>query len=85
MVLASELAVKKEALAVKYSNQLIELLDQYGLPVRLEFDCKEVLDTLRMDKKREGDRIYFVLLSEIGKAYVEEIAIQELETLIYPP
>jgi 3-dehydroquinate synthase len=85
MVLASELAVKKEALSVKYSNQLIELLDQYGLPVRLEFDCKEVLDTLRMDKKREGDRIYFVLLSEIGKAYVEEIAIQELEALIYPP
>jgi 3-dehydroquinate synthase len=85
MVLASELAVKKEALSVKYSNQLIELLDQYGLPVRLEFDCKEVLDTLRMDKKREGDRIYFVLLSEIGKAYVEDIAIQELEALIYPP
>ena len=82
MVLASELAVKKEALAVKYSNRLTDLLVRYGLPVRLEFDCKEVLDTLRMDKKREGDLIYFVLLSEIGKAYVEGIAIQELEALI---
>ena len=82
MVLASELAVKKEILAVKHSNRLIELLDRYGLPVRLEFDCKEVIDTLRMDKKREGDLIYFVLLSEIGKACVEEIEIQELEALI---
>ena len=82
MVLASELAVKKEALAVKYSNRLTDLLVRYGLPVRLEFDCKEVLDTLRMDKKREGDLIYFVLLSEIGNAYVEGIAIQELEALI---
>ena len=82
MVLASELAVKKEILAVKHSNRLIELLDRYGLPVRLEFDCKEVIDTLRMDKKREGDLIYFVLLSEIGKACVAEIEIQELEALI---
>jgi len=82
MVLAAELAVKKEALALNYSDRLADLLDQYGLPVRLEFDCREVLETLRMDKKREGDLIYFVLISEIGKAYVEQIAIQELEELI---
>jgi 3-dehydroquinate synthase len=82
MVMAAELAVKKEALALKYSNRLADLLDQYGLPVRLEFDCREVLETLRMDKKREGDLIYFVFISEIGKAYVEQIAIQELEELI---
>ncbi len=85
MVLAAELAVKKEALAPRYSNRLAELLDQYGLPVRLEFDCKVVIETLRMDKKREGDLIYFVFISEIGKAFVEQIAIQELEALINPP
>ncbi len=82
MVLAAELAVKKEALAAKDSNRLAGLLDKYGLPVRLEFDCAAVLETLRMDKKREGELIYFVLLSEIGNAYVEEIAIKELEALI---
>ena len=82
MVLAAELAVKKEALAAKDSNRLADLLDKYGLPVRLKFDCDAVLETLRMDKKREGEFIYFVLLSEIGNAYVEEIAIKELEALI---
>jgi 3-dehydroquinate synthase len=82
MVIASELAVKKDALALKDSDRIADLLDQYGLPVRLEFDCKEVLKILRMDKKRAGDLIYFVLLSEIGNAYVEEIAIQELEAFI---
>ena len=85
MVLAAELAVKKEVLAEKSSNRLTDLLDSYGLPVRLEFDATEVLDTLRMDKKREADQIYFVLLSEIGKAYVEAVAIQELEALIKRP
>jgi len=82
MVIASELAVKKEVLAVKDSKRLADLLDMYGLPVRLEFDCNEVIETLRMDKKRKGDLIHFVLLSEIGNAYVEAIAIQELEALI---
>lgn len=85
MVLASELAVKKAALAEKDSNRIADLLGKYGLPVRLEYDCHAVLETLKMDKKREGDRIYFVLLSEIGNAYVEEIAIKELEALINPP
>ena len=85
MVLASELAVKKEALSETNLKRLTDLLDRYGLPVRLEFDCNEVIDTLRMDKKREGDLIYFILLSELGLAYVEEIAIQELEALIYSP
>jgi 3-dehydroquinate synthase len=82
MVLASELAVKKEALAQKDSKRIADLLDSYKLPVRLKFDGNEVLETVRMDKKREGDLIYFVLLSEIGNAYVEEIAIQELEALV---
>jgi len=82
MVIASELAVKKEALSIADSNRIADLLEKYGLPVRLEFDCKEVLKILRMDKKRAGDLIYFVLLSEIGNAYVEEIAIQELEAFI---
>ena len=82
MVLASELAVKKEALAQKDSKRIADLLDSYKLPVRLKFDGNEVLETVRMDKKREGDLIYFVLLSEIGNAYVEKIAIQELEALV---
>jgi 3-dehydroquinate synthase len=82
MVLASELAVKKQTLGEKDATRISDLLHGYGLPVRLEFDRQAVLETLRMDKKREGDLIYFVLLSEIGNAYVEEITIQELQELI---
>ena len=80
--MAAELAVKKEALAEKYSSRLADLLDRYGLPVRLEFDRREVLETLRMDKKRQGDLVYFVFISEIGKAYVEEIGFEELAALL---
>jgi len=82
MVLASELGVKRGRLAAEDADRLEKLLASYGLPVRLQFDAHKVLEAIRMDKKREGDLIYFVLLSEIGRADVEEIAFQELEDLI---
>jgi len=82
MVLAAELSVEKETLSEKDSQRLADLLDKYGLPVRLDFDNHAVIESLRMDKKREGELIYFVLLSEIGNAYVEQIAIEELKSLV---
>lgn len=82
MVLASALSVKKGTLTENDSRRIAGLLDSYGLPVRLDYDHAAVIENLRMDKKREGELIYFVLLSEIGKAYVERIDIQELETLL---
>ena len=82
MVLASELAVKKNTLEVRDARRISDLLDKYGLPVQLRFDGHAVLESLRMDKKREGDLIHFVLLSGIGSAYVEEVAIEELTELL---
>jgi 3-dehydroquinate synthase len=82
MVLAAKLAVKKAALEENESSRLADLLDRYGLPIRLDFDRHEVLETLRMDKKREGDLIYFVLLNAIGNAFIEEVTLHELEALI---
>lgn len=79
MVLAAELAVKKGHLAVEGAARLRKLLAAYGLPVKLQLDAHKVLDTIRMDKKRKGDLIYFVMLSEIGRAEIKEIAVRELE------
>ncbi len=82
MVLAAELSVKKSKLSPEASNRLMALIDNYGLPVRLNFDSDVVLKTLRMDKKREGDQVFFVLLNEIGDACIEQIDFRELETLV---
>jgi len=82
MVLASELAVKRGSLSAEDSKRIARVLENYGLPVRLEFDWDRVFEGLRMDKKREGDLIHFVLLKEIGHAYVEEMALRELKSLL---
>ncbi|MFZ0482688.1 MAG: 3-dehydroquinate synthase [Desulfobacterales bacterium] len=82
MVIASQLCVKRGHLSAKDAERIESLLQKIGLPVRIQAEKKSVLDALKKDKKRKGDRIYFVLLNEIGNAFVEQIPITELEAVI---
>ena len=82
MVLASELSVKRGHLQAADATRISELLKTYGLPVQLPWKGNDILTAIRMDKKRQGDCIKFVLLSEIGRAFVDEVPIQELEALL---
>ena len=82
MVLASELSVKRGYLQAPHATRICRLLEKYGLPVRLSYDASEVLTAIRMDKKRVGNCINFVLLRNIGRAFVDDVPIQELEALL---
>lgn len=81
MVVASQLSVKRGRLSAKDAERIETLLQKIGLPVRIQAEGKSILDALKKDKKRKGDRIYFVLLNEIGNAFVDQIPIKELEAL----
>ena len=82
MVLACEFSVKRGRLQASEADRVSGLLEKYGLPVRLPGKGNEILAAIRMDKKRQGDSIRFVLLSEIGRAFVEEVPIGELEAFL---
>ena len=82
MVLASALSVKRGHLRASQASRICGLLEKYGLPVQLPFDDNDVLAAIRMDKKRVGDCIGFVLLQGIGQAFVDDVPMQELEALI---
>lgn len=83
MVVASQLSVKRGRLSAKDAERIETLLQKIGLPVRIQAEGKSILDALKKDKKRKGDRIYFVLLNEIGNAFVDQIPIKELEAVIH--
>ena len=53
-----------------------------NLPVRIDFDKQAVIDALGKDKKRENANIKFVLLDGIGRAVIEDIAMEELRDWI---
>ena len=82
MVAASQLSVKRSHLSAKDAEKIKTLLQKIGLPVRIQAEGKAIVDALEKDKKRKGDRIYFVLLDEIGNAFVDQIPIKELEAVI---
>ena len=83
MVMASALSVKRGRLSAEDAGRIKTLLQTIGLPVNIHAEGKRVFDALKKDKKRKGDHIYFVLLNEIGDAFVDQFPINELEAVIY--
>ncbi|MEE4263407.1 MAG: 3-dehydroquinate synthase [Desulfobacteraceae bacterium] len=82
MVLASKLSEQKGYLKIEDTTRLSRLLENFKLPIRLEFDRQKVLEAIGKDKKREGDSLKFVLLKKIGEAVVNRISIQEIAGLM---
>ncbi|MBC2713753.1 MAG: 3-dehydroquinate synthase [Desulfobacteraceae bacterium] len=83
MMVATLLSVSKNMLTENEVGRIKSLLSVFNLPVEIETDKAGILDALARDKKREGDGIYFVLLSGIGHAVVEKITLAELEKVLY--
>jgi len=82
MAAASMISERMGLLKDNERRRIEDLLNNLGLPTSFQVDNKRMIDAMGKDKKREKDRIHFVLLEEIGKAVVQEITIEELQTFI---
>ncbi len=83
MVMAAEISFAKGLIDKGTVERIKGLLIDYGLPVNIAFDKKEIIDIMKKDKKRAQSDINFVLLKSIGDVIIEPIAIKELEEIIY--
>lgn len=59
-----------------------QLIDKYGLSSSFSFDTEKVWSLLKMDKKRAGNEMNFILLNKIGEAVIRPIPLSQLENLI---
>ncbi len=82
MAIASDLSVKRGLLKHQDAERIKALLKRLKLPVQIRVDKEKILDALKRDKKRERDKINFVLTDTIGHAVIKEISIQELEAVL---
>lgn len=64
------------------ANQIIGLLSDFLLPVKLTSDKEKIREAIKKDKKREGKSIHFILLEKIGKPIILDISFEELEAVI---
>jgi len=81
MVMASLFSQMKGYLPLDRVERIKTLLTKLGLPTRADLNREAVFDGVRKDKKRSGEKIHFVFLTDIGHAVVEEVALSELEQM----
>jgi 3-dehydroquinate synthase len=77
MVFAAKLSEKK--FAFRQSNLLCEVLTKYGLPLSARFSVDKIMRSLRLDKKRRGDKLDYILLKCIGQSVRHPLRITEIE------
>ncbi|MFP4060560.1 MAG: 3-dehydroquinate synthase [Bacteroidales bacterium] len=83
MVMAALLSVKKKLLSPGNADNLISLIAEYNLPVKIEINPAELFQAMKKDKKRETMHVDFILLDDIGKGTIVPINLKEMEELIH--
>jgi 3-dehydroquinate synthase len=79
MVAATRLSIDRGLLEAGTLDRIRTLLGRLNLPTTLDCSPEIVFTALKKDKKRLLRELHFVLLSELGRATVELIALEELE------
>lgn len=79
MVAACNLSEQINDLNFNEAARIVKLLARYHLPVDIETDHEKVFEVLKMDKKRKGDGVNFILLKNIGNAEIKFISLADLE------
>jgi 3-dehydroquinate synthase len=84
MVKAAELSCQRGLLGPQAHQRIQHLLARLNLPLQIDYDPGTVFEALGKDKKREGAKIKFVFLESIGRATVQDMAIEELGRWLLP-
>ncbi|HUN54170.1 MAG TPA: 3-dehydroquinate synthase [Smithella sp.] len=73
MTAAARISEKIGCLKSDETRRIEALISQAGLPVKIpeSLDHDKIVARLRMDKKKKGDIIYFVLLKKIGMPFID--------------
>ncbi len=80
MAVAAQLSVRRSGLRMEEAKRLEHLLGAAGLAVELPAGwlTGEFIRALRLDKKRRGDTVEFVLLDRLGHALTRKLAFEEI-------
>lgn len=83
MAAAARISAARGILSAGSAERIAGLLERTGLPVGLPIPPEKLFETMRQDKKKQGDVLHLVLLSAIGRAEIVGMTFGELEGHIY--
>lgn len=71
-VAAAYISWKKELLSMDEYYEIRDMFVPFNLPISIEdINPEEILQLTTSDKKMEGDKIKFILLKKVGKAFID--------------
>ncbi len=88
-IAAAFISYKRSLLSTEEYYEIRDMFVPFNLPISVEdIDKREVLELTRSDKKADSDKIKFVLLKKIGKAFIDETVTRQemsdaLDEIIY--
>ena len=88
-VAAAYISWKRELISMEEYYEIRDMFVPFGLPISVEdIDKEEVLELTKSDKKADSDKIKFVLLKSIGKAFIDDSVTRDemdkaLDEIIY--
>ncbi len=82
MIAACKLSQKLTHFNYTQSIKVEQLLLKYGLPVKADYDKKNLWEAILSDKKRKSSEMNFILLHKIGEGQVVKIPLTQLQQLI---
>ncbi len=74
--------ISEQLLGFNQTKEIKSVIENYGLPTKLEFDKERVLGVLKMDKKRERETINYILLEKIGTGVIKQIPLVEIDRIV---
>ncbi len=81
MVLEARLSHSMGLLTSGEVDRIRRLVERAGLPAEMELDAPAIMETIRKDKKRSGNRIHVILLDGLGNARAESFHLDELKRM----
>jgi 3-dehydroquinate synthase len=82
MVAAAKFSQQKGLITNEDVLRICDLLSDLRLPVNLDYDTPDIINAAAKDKKKQGNNLFYIFLEHIGKAKIEKISYNELNTLI---
>jgi 3-dehydroquinate synthase len=65
----------------KGAEEVVGLLERYGLPTFATFDTQKAFKILMMDKKKDNVSINYILLEKIGKGVIQPLLFVQLQEI----
>jgi len=83
MNMAAKMSVNRGLMKKEEMERLTGLLRKYKLPVDCKLEAGQVYEAMKKDKKRQGDRLNFILLDRIGNAVITPIEIRDFKSELH--